>query len=160
MSKPLNRPNPLRSNKKSGLKLNFVQKILIFAGLLVVSFTVLPAVVILLIGLLPTITTAITDSKNINKITTVGCFNISGVMVCLNNIFGQLRSPNSFSIQGNIYTIVIMLSAAALGLILYHALPELFAYIFKNSAQHRLKTINTKLEKLKENWANIMPEDN
>ena len=52
-----------------------------------------------------------------------------------------------------------MLAGAAIGALLYYILPDLFAYIFKNSAQHRLKTINAKLEKLSNNWANILPED-
>jgi hypothetical protein len=52
-----------------------------------------------------------------------------------------------------------MLLAAALGIFLYYVLPDLFVYIFKNSAQHRLKIINAKLEKLKETWDNIIPEE-
>ena len=52
-----------------------------------------------------------------------------------------------------------MLSAAALGVFLYYILPYIFAYIFKNSAQHRLKMINAKLEKLKENWDGVIPEE-
>jgi hypothetical protein len=52
-----------------------------------------------------------------------------------------------------------MLFAAGLGMVLYYVLPDIFVYIFKNSAQHRLKIINAKLEKLKQNWDNLIPED-
>ena len=38
-------------------------------------------------------------------------------------------------------------------------LPDLFSFIFKNSAQHRLKIINAKLAKLSENWSNILPDE-
>lgn len=139
--------------------MNAFQKILIFIALIIVSFTVLPAVVVLFLGLLPTLVVVLTDTKNINKITTVGCFNIAGLMFCLKSIFAQLSSAGGFSINANILNIIIMLSASGVGLILYRLMPDLFVYIFKNSAQHRLKSINTKLDKLKENWANIMPED-
>lgn len=159
MMKPISK-TPVKKNTKTGLsKLNFFQKLLIFLGFMVVSFTVLPAVVVLFLGLLPTLTVVVTDPKNINKITTVGCFNIAGVMICLNSIFSQFNSGIEFSITNNIFNIVIMLGAAALGVFLYYVLPDLFAFIFKNSAQHRLKVINAKLEKLAENWANILPED-
>lgn len=158
--KPSKKP-PLPKNNKHGLaKLNFFQKFLLFLGVIVIAFTVLPAVVILFLGLLPTLTLIITDGKNVNKITTVGCFNVSGVMICLNSLFAQFGSGMSFSILSNIYNIIIMLACAALGALLYYTLPELFVFIFKNSAQHRLKTINAKLEKLSKSWANILPEDN
>lgn len=158
MIKPLSKLPP-KKNKSSFPKFNMFQKILIFLGLLIVSFTVLPAVIVLFLGLLPTLTIVVTDTKNINKITTVGCFNIAGVMICLNSIFQQFSSSSSFSIVDNIFNIIVMLSAAAVGMVLYHTMPELFSYIFKNSAQHRLKTINAKLEKLKETWANIISDE-
>lgn len=152
---------PTPKNNKTGLaKLNIFQKFLLFLGVIVIAFTVLPAVVILFLGLLPTLTLIITDNKNLSKITTIGCFNVSGVMICLNSLFAQFASGVSFSILSNIYNIIIMLSCAALGALLYYTLPELFVFIFKNSAQHRLKTINAKLEKLSQSWANILPEDN
>ena len=84
---------------------------------------------------------------------------MAGVMICLNSLFNQFGSEFEFSILNNIFNIVIMLAAAALGVLLYYLLPDLFVVIFKNSAQHRLKTINSKLEKLTETWANIIPED-
>ena len=150
---------PAKRTKQNALKFKFFQKLLILLGLIIVSFTILPVVVILFLGLLPTLTVAVTDTKNINKITTVGCFNMAGVMICLNSLFNQFGSEFEFSILNNIFNIVIMLAAAALGVLLYYLLPDLFVFIFKNSAQHRLKTINSKLEKLTETWANIIPED-
>ena len=151
---------PLKKNKNNHKKFNFFQKFLIFVGLMIVAFTILPAVVVLFLGLLPTLTIVITDTKNINKITTVGCFNIAGIMIRLNNIFNQFNSELEFSIKDNIFNIAIMLAAAAVGAFLYYILPDIFAFIFKNSAQHRLKIINAKLDKLSKNWANIIPEEN
>lgn len=147
----------LKKNKQS--KISGFQKVFWFTLLLFISFKVLPAVVVLFLGLLPTFTIVVTDTKNINKITTVGCFNIAGIMICLNSIFDQFTSTAKFSILANIHNIIIMLSAAALGMFLYYILPDIFVYVFKNSAQHRLKIINAKLEKLKETWDNIIPEN-
>ena len=127
--------------------------------LMIVAFTALPIVVVLFIGLLPTLTVVVTDTKNINKITTIGCLNISGMMVCAKSLFQQQTSGMPFSISENIPNIIIMLSAAALGVFLFYVLPDLFSMIFKNSAQHRLKVINNKLNKLAENWSNILSDD-
>ena len=146
----------LKKNKQS--KISGFQKVILFILLLFISFRILPAVVVLILGLLPTITIIVTDTKNINKITTVGCFNVAGIMICLNSLFNQFSSSAKFSITDNIHNIIIMLSAAALGMFLYYILPDIFIYIFKNSAQHRLKMINAKLEKLKESWDGVIPE--
>lgn len=160
MTKPIKKLPVKKNNKTGSSKLNSFQKFLLFLGFLFIAFTVLRPVVVLFLGLLPTLTIVVIDTKNINKITTVGCFNIAGVMICLNNLFAQFNSGAAFSILDNIFNIIIMLASAAIGVLLYYALPDLFVFIFKNSAQHRLKIINAKLEKLSQNWANILPEDN
>ena len=155
-------PTPLTSKKDSKVgisKLNSFQKFLIFLGLMIVAFTILPVVVVLFIGLLPTLTAAVTDTKNINKITTIGCLNMSGLIICLHHIFIQLTSGANFSIREDINDIIIMLCAAAIGALLYYILPDLFAFIFKNSAQHRLKIINARLNRYAENWSNILPDE-
>ena len=156
-------PAPINPRKKNSVglsKLNSIQKFLIIVGMILVSFTILPVVVVLFIGLLPTLTVVIVDTKNTHKITTVGCFNVSGMVICLHHLYLQQFSGEPFYISENIYNIVIMLGAAALGLFLYYSLPDLFSFIFRNSAQHRLKVINQKLEKYSENWSNIIPARN
>lgn len=150
--------NPQKNSKSASSKINSFQKFIIFLGLMLIGFTILPVVVVLFIGLLPTLTAVVTDTKNINKITTIGCLNISGLTICLHDIYMQLVSSN-FAIRENIANIIMMLSAAALGAFLYYVLPDLFSFIFKNSAQHRLKMINAKLARYAENWSNIIPED-
>lgn len=151
--------NKISLKKTKQSKISGFQKAFLFALFLIISFKILPAIVVLFLGLLPTLTIVVTDTKNINKITTVGCFNISGVMICLNNLFNQITAATKFSITDNIFNIIIMLSGAAIGVVLYYILPDIFVYIFKNSAQHRLKLINTKLEKLKSSWDNLIPEE-
>lgn len=147
---------PLRNRQltKQKLKLNLLQKLLLLLGLVVLVITALPAVVILIIGLLPTITIILIDSKNTSKLTIVGCFNLAGVFVCLMNIFNQFNLNHAITILGNVFNIIIMLGAAALGMILYYELPNLFLLISKASAQRRLRNIDNKLEKIAEEWGN------
>ena len=134
------------------MKLNLLQKILLLLGLIVLVLTALPAIVILIIGLLPTITVILIDSKNTSKLTMVGCFNLAGVSICLMNIFSQFSVNHAITILGNVFNIIIMLGAAALGMILYYELPNLFLLISKASAQRRLHSIDSKLEKIAEDW--------
>lgn len=144
---------PLRKDRTSKLKkLNLFQKIILLLGLIILVLTALPAVVILIIGLLPTITIILIDPKNTNKLTMVGCFNLAGVFICLMNIFNQFNLNHAISILGNIFNIIIMLGAAALGMILYYELPNLFLLISKASAQRRLRRIDNKLEKIADEW--------
>ncbi len=144
---------PLRSPQtKPKLKLNLLQKILLLLGLIILVLTALPAVVILIIGLLPTITIILIDSKNTSKLTMVGCFNLAGVFICLMNIFNQFNLNHAITILGNVFNIIIMLGAAALGMVLYYELPNLFLLISKASAQRRLRNIDNKLEKIAEEW--------
>ena len=117
-------PAPINPRKKNSVglsKLNSIQKFLIIVGMILFSFTILPVVVVLFIGLLPTLTVVIVDTKNTHKITTVGCFNVSGIVIFLHHLYLQQFSGEPFYISENIYNIVIMLGAAALGLFLYYS---------------------------------------
>ena len=52
-----------------------------------------------------------------------------------------------------------MLGSAALGFLVYYEMPNLFAYVAKNSAQRRLVRIDKELTKITEDWGdNIINE--
>ncbi|MBS4772717.1 MAG: hypothetical protein KHX55_00380 [Proteobacteria bacterium] len=156
MIKPLQRNN---SHNKPKFRLNFVQKLLLIFGVIILAFSSLPIMVVLLIGLLPTLTIILTDPRNSNKLTIVGCLNFSGVFICLVRIFNQYAAGIPVSIMGNIFNIVIMLGFAALGVIFYYELPNLFIVISKASAQRRLHSIDNKLEKLTQEWGSDVISD-
>lgn len=139
------KPNPVT-------RLSTFQKWLMFLGMFVLIFTTLPAVIVIFIGLLPTITLVITDPKNTTKLIVIGCFNMSGVFFCIMSIIDQFNLREAFFIVGNIFNLVIMLGSAALGAILYYELPNIFIALSKLSAQKRLKAIDSKLEKLALDW--------
>lgn len=155
MIKPIDR-NP---KTKQAFKLSLAQKLLLIFGLVVLSFTALPTVIILLIGLMPTITTILTDSKNINKITIIGCFNMAGVFICLVNLLNQYSAHQEITILGNVFNIIIVLGTAALGMVIYFELPSLFVVISKSSAQRRLHNIENKLEKITSEWGQEIMND-
>lgn len=102
--------------------------------------------------MLPTLTILITDPKNTNKLVVVGCFNLAGVFMYILNIAGNFTIQNALFLISNIFNLIIMLGSAALGLILYCEIPNMFIFISKVSAQKRLKNIDARLEKLTEEW--------
>lgn len=156
MIQKISRKTPAAEPQK---KLTVFQKWILALGLFVLIYITFPAVFIILIGLLPTITILITDSQNSSKITTVGCMNMTGVFICLTNVLKQNDNFETFSLADNVFSLVIMLGLAALGAILYYEIPNIFVSLFKVSVQKRLKTIDTKLEKLTLEWGNESIEE-
>ena len=121
-----NTKKPLANLKKSYRKLSVVQKMILFIGLMFIVISTLPAVMVLLIGLLPTFTILITDPKNTDKLVIVGSFNLAGVFIYLMSIINTFTIHNAFFIVGDIFNLIIMLGSAGLGLVAYYEIPNLF----------------------------------
>lgn len=147
---PKRKPNPKKQSAYKALSLP--QKILLLFGLIIGTISMLPAVIVIFIGMLPTLTVLITDIKNTNKLIIVGGFNLSGVFMYILNVANNFTIDHAFFLICNIFNLIVMFGSAAIGLIIYCELPNFFTFISKISAQKRLKTIDAKLEKLAEDW--------
>ncbi len=137
---------------KSFRKLNLFQKaalIILFILICIISF---PIVLILIFGLLPTLTILFVDKKNYDKQLIVGCFNIAGVFFYLFGVLNKFSVGQQNDIADNIFMTILMLGSAALGLVLYNELPNFYAYLYRLVSTRRIDKINTRLEKLKEDW--------
>lgn len=145
--------------KKSFKSLSTARKSLLFIFLALLASSILPAIIVILIGLLPTLTILFVDPKNSAKLVIVGCFNLSGLFVYLINLINRFNMDGAFSILGDVFNMIIMLGSAALGFLVYYEMPNLFAYVAKNSAQRRLVRIDKELTKITEEWGdNIINE--
>ena len=145
--------------KKSFKSLSLIQKRLLFIFLAILASSVLPVIIVLLIGLLPTITILFVDPKNSAKLVIVGCFNLSGMFVYLINLINKFTVDGAFTILGDVFNMIIMLGSAAIGFLVYYEMPNLFAYIAQNTSQRRLVSIDKELEKITEEWgSNIIDE--
>ena len=138
--------------KESFDTLSIGRKILLFIFLCIMAIITLPAFLILLIGLLPTITILITDPKNTNKLIIVGAFNLAGIFMYLINILNEFTLSHTLAVISNIFSLVIMFGSAAIGFIIYIEIPNLFVFLHKISAKKRLSGIENKLTKLTEEW--------
>lgn len=128
------------------------QKWLMLLTLAIFLLSTLPFTIVLFIGLLPTFTILLTSPQNTPKLIIVGGFNFAGVLFYIFNIFGNYSLENAFLVVSNVFNLIIMLSSAALGLIIYTELPNLFIFFSNNSAERRLKEIDQRLEQLTEEW--------
>lgn len=145
--------------KKSFQSLSIARKSLLFIFLAIVASSFLPAVIVLLIGLLPTITILFIDPQNSAKLVIIGCFNLSGLFVYLINLINKFSLDGAFSILGDVFNMIIMLGSAAIGFLVYYEMPNLFSYIAQNSAKRRLVVIDKELEKITEEWGSTIIDE-
>ena len=120
--------------------------------LLLTIIIALPFTIILLIGLLPTITLLITDPKNSPKLVTIGCFNMAGVFIYLLHVINHYSMDGAIDIVRDVFNLIIMLGSAGIGLILYCELPNLFIFFAKISAGKRMNVIDKKLADMADEW--------
>lgn len=148
MSKKL--PPVTRNN--SGPRLNILQRFFLLILIAIALMTTLPLVVVLFIGLLPTLTLMIIDPKNINKLIVVGCFNLAGVFVYIFNVMRNFTVDSALFVFSDIFNLILMLGAAGVGLIVYYELPILFIFLARATNQSHIANIDDRVAKLKEIW--------
>lgn len=149
-----------RSNKKissphfgqSFKKMNKFQKIMIISLLLMMAFASLPVMLVLIIGLLPTIIIMALDRSNHDKQIIVGCFNLAGVFTYLFSVINDFSVYNAFFIVGDVFNLILMLGSAGVGLVLYSEIPAFYVHLLRNSYNKRLEKIDKRLEVLTEEW--------
>ncbi len=140
------------NNKSSSPATKRVKQWILVTILLLLTIIILPFTIILLIGLLPTITLLITDPKNSPKLVTIGCFNMAGVFIYLLHVINHYSVDGAFDIVRDVFNLIIMLGSAGIGLILYCELPNLFIFFAKISAGKRMNVIDKKLAEMAEEW--------
>ena len=137
---------------KAYKNLSSIQKFLLFALLAFLIFVSFPIVLLLIFGLLPTVTVMYTDRQNYDRQLIIGCFNISGVFFYLFGLLSKFSLGYTNDIADNIFMLIVMLGCAALGVLVYSELPNIYTYFYKISAQKRIEKIDAKLNKLREEW--------
>ena len=139
-------------NKNFFKTMTTAQKVLVICLLPLLGFSMLPILIVLLIGLMPTITVLITDYKNSDKLMVIGCFNMAGVFIYIFNVINKFDVHNALSIASDVFNLIVMLGSAAVGMALYSELPKFFISYSKISSEKRLKQIDEKLSKIEEEW--------
>ena len=137
--------------KKSGGKLGFVTMCVLMG--LAAPF-MLPTVVLILIGLIPTYVALATDNDpQKSGAVSVGAMNFAGILPFILDLWKKGQTlPNAFHVLGEPNTWLIILGASAIGQLVVYAIPQAIATLTLTSAETRVKLLKKNLEALKEAW--------
>lgn len=128
----------------------------VFVLLLVCAATpfMLPSLVLLLAGLVPTYVAFATDSDpQKSGATSVCAMNVAGIAPYLIDLWmkGQTLG-NAFAILGEPKSWLVILGAAAIGQLIVYTIPSFIAIFTLNNAESRLQALRRNLELLKDSW--------
>ena len=139
-----------KTKKKSG-------KLGVFTVIVLLCFAtpfIMPTVMLLLVGLIPTYVALSTDSDpQKSGAVSVGAMNFAGVVPFIIDLWtkGQTMG-NALHILGDANSWVIILGASAVGQLIVYAIPQAIATLTLAQSELRVKTLRKNLELLKESW--------
>ena len=125
------------------------------AVLLLPAIAVLmPTIILLGIGMAPTIVAYIVDRTSEKYLSiTVGLLNVCGIMPGVVHLWSGGQSYSSaLQIAGDPFTMVIAYSAAAVGWGVYLALPLILAHHYTSTTESRLLRLRSRQDDLIEAW--------
>ena len=118
------------------------------------------SVILLFLGLLPTLVALIID-KSPRKYSTfcVGSMNITGVFPALLALWaGNNNIAHAFEIITNVFDLIVMYAAATFGWLLYMAIPPVVNGLLAVVAQHRIAQLRARQRELIKEWGDeIIP---
>jgi hypothetical protein len=150
-----------KPKKKSG-------KLGMFTILILLCFAMpfmLPTVVLLLAGLIPTYVALSTDNDpQKSGAVSVGAMNFAGIVPFIIDLWSKGQTmPNALHILGDANSWVVILGAAAIGQLVVYAIPQALATLTLAQAESRVKAMRKNLTLLQESWgpevATIKPID-
>ncbi|MBT3990297.1 MAG: hypothetical protein HON14_07630 [Rhodospirillaceae bacterium] len=120
----------------------------------IVMFAFPESIILLFIGLLPTLVAFIID-KSSKKYSTfcVGAMNITGVFPSLLELWaGQNTIGHAIQIITNVFDLIVMYAAASFGWLLYIAIPPVVNALLAVVAQHRITQLRSRQRELIGEW--------
>ncbi len=128
--------------------------------LAIVIFAFPESVILLFLGLLPTLVALIVD-KTPRKYSTfcVGSMNITGVFPSMLELWaGQNNISHAIDIITNVFDLIVMYAAATFGWLLFMAIPPVVNGLLAVVAQHRIAQLRARQRELIKEWGDeIIP---
>ncbi len=124
---------------------------IVFVVLVILS---LPTVIVLFFGMLPTIVSGIVDRSPSRHATfCIGGINLCGVFPYMIELWlGDNSLQQGIGMITNVFSLVIMYGAAALGWMIFQSLPPIIAAFVTVIAQSRVSRLRSGQRKLIEEW--------
>ncbi len=122
--------------------------------LAIVIFAFPESVILLFLGLLPTVVALIID-KSPKKYSTfcVGSMNITGVFPAMLELWaGQNNISHAIEIITNVFDLIVMYAAATFGWLLFMAIPPVVNGLLAVVAQHRIAQLRSRQRELIKEW--------
>ncbi len=119
-----------------------------------VAVFTLPTVLILGIGMTPTLAALITDRRKEKYATLcVGCMNFVGVLPFMVELWTDDHSyDNAFNLIGDPFTWLVMFGAAAIGWAIYFVAPGIVGMFIAMRADQRIELLKRRQRDLVEEW--------
>ncbi|MDE1901143.1 MAG: hypothetical protein KGI37_05810 [Alphaproteobacteria bacterium] len=139
-----------KKTKKSGKATAFlVTAVLVFAAPFM-----MPTLVLLLAGLVPTYVALITDNDpQKSGALSVGALNFAGIVPFIIGLWEKGQTmPNAFAILSDANDWAVILGAAAMGQLVVYAVPQAIATMTLTHAEIRTKALRKNLDMLRESW--------
>jgi hypothetical protein len=114
----------------------------------------LPSVLILGIGMTPTLAAMLTDRRREKYATLcVGCMNFTGVLPFMVELWTQEHSyDNAFRLIADPFTWLVMFGAAAIGWAIYFVAPGIVGMFIAMRADQRVERLRRRQRDLVEEW--------
>lgn len=118
----------------------------------------LPSAILLVIGLTPTLVALLIDREPEKyAAATVGSLNFCGVMPALITLWQTGHTlGNALSLLGKPFLLLPMFALAALGWLIYFAVPPVVMFVMTLQARRELKRLRDRQEKLIEDWGDAV----
>lgn len=133
-------------------KMSKFGKISLIVTSIIALWLIFPLAILFFIGMLPTLVAIMTSKKNKSRITSVACFNLASLFPFMFDILNSFNADTALSIVTNVFYLIFIYGTSAFAIILYQELPNIFTYFYKSSTKLKLKTIDSRLEDLKETY--------
>jgi len=114
----------------------------------------LPTVILLLVGLIPTYVALSTDSdQQKSGAVSVGAMNFAGLLPFVIDLWSKGQTlPNAIQILATSNTWLVVLGASAVGQLIVYSIPQAIATLTLTQAESRAKALRKNLDMLKESW--------
>jgi Na+/proline symporter len=129
-------------------------KVIILAVTAAAALFTLPTVLVLMVGMLPTLAAMLTDRRR-ERYTTlcVGCMNFVGVMPFVAELWTKDHSfDKAFKIMLDPFAWLSMLGAAGIGWCIYFVAPSIVAMYMAARIEQRIASLRRRQRELVEEW--------
>ena len=145
-------PKPVaKGQKKSGGKLKLI---LLMAFACIAAPFMMPTVLLVLAGFIPTYIAFMTDDDpQKSGATSVCAMNCAGLTPFIIDLWEKGQTmPNAIHVLGEANSWLVILGASAIGQLIVYTIPPAIASLTLTHAETRVKNLSKNLDMLKESW--------